>query len=299
MDVEGKENVENASPFHEDRTFVFLGGLPFGKTPENVSTALESLGVTVHLCSAIKYRQYGWAYVSLGSEEDAQYLIAKSPIKLYGKLVDVRPFLNRRRVPNHFEKKPAYHEVLDSLVELAKRDRQKGITVAAAQTFLFRKFSYRLDGPELLWIVSQNPTKLRTSRGSNECIFVTRTLPETPLTVLLNKIYKLWRIISGRYSSDTISVSDLHNEFASLFRKTIDPANYGHDSMRSLFVNEMELERKLGIRIVGGDDDNDSGDHENSQFWKQNVGPNFRAKKAARRQHRSRCGFVPHENSTY
>lgn len=68
------------------------------------------------------------------------------------------------------------------------------------QSKLFRKFSYRIDGPELTKIVGDNPKYLYIKRQGTERIYATPKLSNNiSMDELIMKINKLWRHISCNY----------------------------------------------------------------------------------------------------
>ena len=71
-----------------------------------------------------------------------------------------------------------------------------GLIVADIQSRWFRKFSYRIDGPELTKIVSDNTKYLYIKRQGAERIYSTQSLNNNiSIDELINEINKLWQHI--------------------------------------------------------------------------------------------------------
>lgn len=250
------EEGSTASPFREDRNTVFLGGIPKGLTSRFLAGLLKEWGVTVKKCSPIEYRQFGWSYVTLSSPEEAQWLISKSPIRIRDRYVDVRPFLNRRRIVNHVANKPSYEELLSAMMNLVDR-RPDGLSVAEVQVHLFRRFSYRVDGPELIWMINRNPSKLfqqRSGNGMQELIYRTMAFPKMRKSRLRRKLSTLWAAISRHYFGPpsyeyAISSTELMDEFAVYYRAVVDPKDYGFRSFSAL-CHDLAVPEKCGFRLL-------------------------------------------------
>ena len=99
------------SPFKEDHVSVFMGGFAQGTTTEQLKNALHELNVKMIECSGISYRNYGWSFVTLANSKQAEYLINISPITIGNRSIDIRPFINRRRVRNHNALKPPKQDI--------------------------------------------------------------------------------------------------------------------------------------------------------------------------------------------
>merc|ERR1712154_758234 len=121
-----------------------------------------------------------------------------SPIQIMGRNIDVRPFINRQRIKNHIANKPSPHCMLQAIIQFLHN--QQSLTVADIQSKLFRKFSYRIDGPELTKIVGDNPKYLYIKRQGTERIFATPKLSNNVTFDDLGvKINKLWKHIQCNY----------------------------------------------------------------------------------------------------
>lgn len=254
--------------FHhiEDRNSVFLGGIPPCCTPQKLCDELINLGHDVVGCSHIAYRSYGWAFVKMKNVKAAQRLIASSPIAILKRKVEVRPFLNRHRF-DHCHRKPHYQTVIHAMIGMFgeyKRRPMDGITVAMFQTRLFRKFAYRLDGPEVLWIVDKNPTIFYFKKDSKDRICLIPPLSKRiSKTHLTNKLYKMWRIVGGKYVDGygdgygdencnvvrAVSITNLEEDFAMLFKTRIESRHFGYPSTMQLF-EDMQIPQQLGIRLM-------------------------------------------------
>eukprot|EP01084_Bolivina_argentea_P316454 548545_1 len=258
-----EETLLPQSPFKEDHVSVFMGGFGQGTTVDDLRIELAKKGITMISCSGISYRNYGWSFVTLSNDKEAQYLISVSPIQIGGRMIDVRPFINRQRVRNHIANKPSNLAMLRAMIDLFE-DANDGLTVAEIQSKLFRKFSYRIDGPELTKIVGDNPKHLHIKRHQTERIYWTPKLAgNVSLDEVMIKINKLWKHIKCNYygnvyneeilpadgisdhshsaasnkSGDneyTISESDFENEFARRYRYAIDASNFGFTSVKLL-----------------------------------------------------------------
>ncbi len=126
------ENEVPQSPFKEDHVSVFMGGFSHGTTIEDLRRELAKKGVTMISSSGISYRNYGWSFVTLSNDKEAQYLISISPIQIMGRNIDVRPFINRQRIRNHIGNKPSNKIMLESMIDLISLQEQvQGLTVIA------------------------------------------------------------------------------------------------------------------------------------------------------------------------
>ncbi|ETO12779.1 hypothetical protein RFI_24595 [Reticulomyxa filosa] len=86
------------SPFKEDHRIVFMGGFAYGTSTKELEDALAKYDAKMVDCKGISFRNYGWSFVKLETPQQAEDLIARSPIQIRGRNIDVRPFIDRRRV---------------------------------------------------------------------------------------------------------------------------------------------------------------------------------------------------------
>eukprot|EP01083_Nonionella_stella_P097773 274845_1 len=157
------------SPFSADHCTVFLGGFCKGDSAEKLKSELCEMGVDVVSCSGILYRSYGWAYVTLSNAKECDYLLERSPIYVLRRSVDVRPYLDRYKASPKMKNKPLWREMRKAIRRFIRNARCESLSIAELQSRLFRKYSYRISGPEIIQLVSNNPN-----------LFYVRSLPGQP-----------------------------------------------------------------------------------------------------------------------
>ena len=171
-----------------------MGGFRSTTTTDEIKRELkEKYNVTMMTATQLCFRNYGWTFVTLCTSKEAESLVKQSPITLCNAKIDVRFFIDRQKVANHVHNKPndenilqaiiaeleCYMSPLTRLVGNIKNGnnlllaQQQGLSIGELQTRLFRKFRYRVDGPDLTKIVSNNPTELQIRRQGQETVLRT------------------------------------------------------------------------------------------------------------------------------
>ena len=141
----GEELVK--SPFEQDHRKVFVGGIPPNTTVEELTKELAMLGIHVVECNGITYRSYGWSYLTLATSEQAERLMQMSPIKIRGRNIDIRPFIDRGNAEQHLQNKPKDHEMLETIIQIVQASgRSLGLDMAQLQARLYMRLNYRPDG---------------------------------------------------------------------------------------------------------------------------------------------------------
>eukprot|EP01083_Nonionella_stella_P111169 325964_1 len=163
------------SPFFEDHCSVFMGGFKHGTTVQDIHRALSDLGgADVISCTEIKYRKFGFSWVTLSSTKEADYLIGMSPVKMLGANIDIRPFINRERQQKD---RPKDEVILKTMIELLLNGSQTsiGLSIRELQPLLYRSLSYRVSGTDLVQIIKQNSHVLclKTDQNGKEKILFT------------------------------------------------------------------------------------------------------------------------------
>eukprot|EP01083_Nonionella_stella_P097774 274846_1 len=154
------------SPFSTDHCTLFLGGFCKGDSSEALERELNDMGVEVVSCSGILYRSYGWAYVTLSSAKECDYLLSISPIYILRRSIDVRPYLDRYKAYHSIDKKPSKRQMMQSIRRFIIDAKSESLSIAELQSRLFRKYSYRISGPEIIQLVTNHPN-----------VFYVRNLP--------------------------------------------------------------------------------------------------------------------------
>eukprot|EP00483_Globobulimina_turgida_P006187 UN06197 len=78
----------------------------------------------------MKYRKFGYSWVTLSTSKDADKLIRLSPIQIKGNGIDVRPFINREKQG----KKPNTKIILDAMIKLLlKNENKNGLSIRDIQ----------------------------------------------------------------------------------------------------------------------------------------------------------------------
>ncbi|ETO33672.1 hypothetical protein RFI_03423 [Reticulomyxa filosa] len=271
-----------------------MGGFAYGTSVKELEDALAMYDVKVADCKGISYRNYGWSFVKVENAQQAQKLVACSPIEIRGRTIDVRPFIDRKRVEgediqkilllfsifffflrvkkksrntllhlmdntkqrfkNHQQNRPSSHELLEAVLEAAHQT--SGLTVAQMQTRLFRKFQFRVDGPEITKLVSKNPKLLQIKRHPIERIVLTPKMHRIPMKELKWKILKIFNspdstAKSGQEntSSDNevdnkqkiLSLTEFENEFARRYKAYLEPRLYGHRTVLELLQSMNDI----------------------------------------------------------
>ncbi|ETO28294.1 hypothetical protein RFI_08840 [Reticulomyxa filosa] len=230
------------SPFKEDHRTVFMGGFAHGTSTKELEDALAEYGAKMIDCKGISFRNYGWSFVTVETPQQAEDLIARSPIQIRGRNIDVRPFIDRKRVvsfverkeevnqlqdfKNHQQNRPSPKKLLIAVLD-AVQQNPSGLTVAQMQTNLFHKFQFRVDGPEITKLVSRNAKLLQIKRHPIEKIKMHRL----KMDELKWKILKIWNSSDSTQDGTdennvvsegeekvkeqkVLSLADFENEFA-------------------------------------------------------------------------------------
>eukprot|EP01083_Nonionella_stella_P178321 629526_1 len=142
------------SPFSADHCTLFMGGFCKGDSSEELERELTEMGVTVVSCSGILYRSYGWAYVTLANAKECDYLLSISPIYVLRRSVDVRPYLDRYKASSKLFNKPSQRQMAGAIRRFINNAKSESLSIAELQSRLFRKYSYRISGPEIIKLVS-------------------------------------------------------------------------------------------------------------------------------------------------
>lgn len=265
----GSQNP-SSSPYEEDQRSLFMGGFAHGTRIYDLKLELKKLGVEYIHSSGISFRNYGWSFVTVATVEQAKYLIKISPITICNRNIDVRPFIDRQRVKNHTQNRPSDSVLIEALLDIFQRQFAHkfrvhlsidcircssnilGLKFADIQPLLFRRFKYRIDGPELTKLIGDHPLQVYIKRSNNEKIYLTPKMDNayfnySNLTVqqrlkdFKNKINKLWLNISDHYRTlddklqeslvsesrlTKMSVSDFENEYARKYHCIISPIVY-------------------------------------------------------------------------
>eukprot|EP01083_Nonionella_stella_P250150 864252_1 len=159
------------SPFSADHCTVFLGGFCKDDSTDDLTRELHDLGVTVVSCSEILYRSYGWAYLTLSNPKECDYLLSISPIHLLRRNIDVRPYLDRYKAFKNINNKPPERQMVRSMQRFINDAECGFLSTAELQSRLFRKYSYRIGGPELMKLVSYHPNVFYMGRVRGQQIF--------------------------------------------------------------------------------------------------------------------------------
>src|SRR5687768_16814112 len=125
------------SPFKEDHAMVFMGGFASGTTVEELKQKLKQSDIKMIRCSVIYYPYYyGWSFVTLSTSEEAIHLIKHSPIILKNRNIDIRPFMNHKRVRNDINYCPKDDELLQLMISILYH-KKEGLSVTQIQTKIF------------------------------------------------------------------------------------------------------------------------------------------------------------------
>eukprot|EP01083_Nonionella_stella_P000623 1760_1 len=144
------------SPFRQDQYSVFMGGFPRPTSIEQIQSELTAMGFVVVRCTEIKYRKFGYSWVTLSKVEEADALIQRSPVRMLGVSIDVRPYINREQQHNQPPDDDAILKMMKKLV--ANNKHKHGVlSVGDIQLMLFKVLSYRVSGTQLIRILKQNP----------------------------------------------------------------------------------------------------------------------------------------------
>jgi hypothetical protein len=208
-------------------------------------------------CKGISYRNYGWSFVKVETPEQAEQLATYSPIQIRGRNIDVRPFIDRKRVKNHQQNRPSANELLDAVLE-AVHQTPSGLTVAQIQTNLFHKFQFRVDGTEITKLVSKNAKLLQIKRHPIERIVPTPKMHRLTMEELKSKILKIWTDNDNLYDNAdkrkgiteggekireqrVLSLADFENEFARRYKAFLEPRLYGYHSVHELLQSMNDI----------------------------------------------------------
>jgi len=246
---ERSERQTPSSPFREDACSVFMGGFSHGTTVEDLRAELAKLGVKMLSSSGISYRNYGWSFVTLSSAADARHLMSISPIKIWGRSIDIRPFIDRERVRNHCANKPKDEAIIAALTEMLQRESD-GLTLAEVQSRLFRVFHYRLDGPELTKLAGEYPTRVYVRRLRTERLFCVGVWSGKDATMdgLFVRLQAMWKRGRGGHAMEEVTLRELENEFARRYRTRIDAKVFGFESVGEV-VKELRAVKGLPFTI--------------------------------------------------
>eukprot|EP01083_Nonionella_stella_P093365 261638_1 len=168
-------NTSNKSPFLEDHQSVFMGGFPHGTTVNDIRRELIKMGFVVIDCTEIKYRKFGFSWVTLSTTAEADYLVQMSPIKMFGMRIDIRPFINREKQRC---KMPSDAIILRTMIRLLSdaTNVNVGLTFGDVQVMLFERLSHRISATHLLKIINEHPDRLRiktdTCQTERICLYI-------------------------------------------------------------------------------------------------------------------------------